>query len=187
MLRAAKRWLYTERMTSFNSDSRGAASSGVATLSGSLRVSAGAEVAGIPSCEGKSEVGLVSRRLALRGVRALAMGLAMLGVAGVTGAAFDGVPAAAQKRGPVSRTVQGKVMDGDGTVLKGAVVYLKDDKTLAVKSFIVDDDGAYRFGQLSQATDYELWAELDGKKSKTRAISSFDNNNDFVINLKVSK
>jgi hypothetical protein len=94
-------------------------------------------------------------------------------------------PALAQQRGPVDRTVEGKVIDKADTPMKGAVVYLKDDHTLAVKSFIVDDGAHYRFGQLAQSTDYELWAELDGKKSNTRAISSFDNKNSFVINLKI--
>jgi len=93
----------------------------------------------------------------------------------------------AQQRGPVERIVQGKVTDKGDAPVKDAVVYLKDDHTLAVKSFIVDDAGAYRFGQLSQSTDYELWAELNGKKSSTRTISSFDNKNLFVINLKIDK
>lgn len=93
--------------------------------------------------------------------------------------------AATAQRGPVDRTVEGKVTDRSEAPVKNAVVYLKNDHTLAVKSFIVDDAGSYRFGQLTQSTDYELWAELDGKKSSTRAISSFDNKNAFVINLKI--
>ena len=91
----------------------------------------------------------------------------------------------AEQRGPAQRMVSGKVIDKGDAVLKGSVVYLKDDKTLSVKSFIADDGGAYRFGQLSQSTDYEVWAELNGKKSNTRTISSFDNKNEFVINLKI--
>jgi hypothetical protein len=101
------------------------------------------------------------------------------------GVVFSAGHAAMAQRGPVDRTVEGKVTDKSETVVKGAVVYLKDDHTLAVKSFIVDDAGHYRFGQLAQSTDYELWAEVDGKKSSTRAISSFDNKNAFVINLKI--
>ena len=99
--------------------------------------------------------------------------------------ASSATPALAQQRGPVDRTVEGRVIDKVEAPLRGAVVYLKDDHTLAVKSFICDNDGHYRFGQLAQATDYELWAELDGRKSNTRAISSFDNKNSFVINLKI--
>lgn len=93
--------------------------------------------------------------------------------------------ARAEQRGPAQRIVSGKVVDKGDTPLKGSVVYLKDDKTLSVKSFIADDGGGFRFGQLSQGSDYELWAELNGKKSNTRTISSFDNKNEFVINLKI--
>lgn len=85
------------------------------------------------------------------------------------------------------RTVQGKVVDKSDAPVKGAVVYLKDDRTLAVKSYISGDGGTYRFGQLTQNTDYELWAESDGKKSGTKTISSFDNKNQFYIDLKISK
>jgi hypothetical protein len=93
--------------------------------------------------------------------------------------------AVAQSRGPVQRTIDGKVVNKSDAPLKGAVVYLKDDHTLSVMSKITDADGTYRFGQLSQNTDYELWAESDGKKSKTRNISSFESRNAFHFNLKV--
>ena len=89
------------------------------------------------------------------------------------------------QRGPVQRVVQGKVTDKSETGLSGAVVYLKDDHTMSVKSFISENDGGYRFGQLTQNTDYELWAESNGKKSPTKTISSFDTKNSFQINLKI--
>ena len=91
----------------------------------------------------------------------------------------------AQDRGPVQRVVSGKVISKSDSPLKGAVVYLKDDHTNAVKSFIADDAGGYRFGQLSQNTDYEIWAESNGKKSPVKTISSFDSKNSFMINLKI--
>jgi len=107
--------------------------------------------------------------------------LAMVAVAAFGLAAQSPVFAQSQ------RTVQGKVVDRSDAPIKGAVVYLKDDHTLAVKSAISDDDGSYRFGQLAQNTDYELWATSNGKKSGTKTISSFDSKNQFYIDLKINK
>lgn len=85
------------------------------------------------------------------------------------------------------RVVQGKVLGPSDEGKSGAVVYLKDMKTLGVKSSISTQDGSYRFGQLADAADYEVWAELDGKKSPTRGVSSFDQKKQYTINLKLSK
>lgn len=101
--------------------------------------------------------------------------------------AFGGVAVSAQQRGPEQRVVQGKVVDASNAPIKGAVVYLKDSRNLAVKSFFSDAQGEYRFGQLSQSSDYQIWAENNGKKSAVKTISSFDNKNQFNINLKIEK
>jgi hypothetical protein len=101
--------------------------------------------------------------------------------------AVRGVAVFAQQRGPTQRVVQGKVSDAENAPIKGAVVYLKDTRSLAVKSFFSDAEGGYRFGQLSQTTDYEIWAENNGKKSAVKTISSFDNKSQFNINLKIDK
>lgn len=101
--------------------------------------------------------------------------------------AVQGVAAFAEQRAADQRVVQGKVTDGANAPIKGAVVYLKDSRSLSVKSFFSDSDGAYRFGQLSQTSDYEIWAENNGKKSAVKTISSFDNKNQFYINLKIDK
>jgi hypothetical protein len=93
----------------------------------------------------------------------------------------------AEQRGPAQRVVQGKVTDSANAPIKGAVVYLKDTRSLSVKSFFSDEEGNYRFGQLSQTTDYEVWAENNGKKSAVKTISSFDSKTQFVINLKIDK
>lgn len=94
------------------------------------------------------------------------------------------MPAYAQSS---QRVVQGKVIDKADSPIKGAVVYLKDDQSLSVKSAISGNDGTYRFGQLAQNTDYELWATSEGKKSGTKTISSFDNKNQIYIDLKINK
>ena len=106
---------------------------------------------------------------------ALALAIMSLGIGSVAG----------QTRGPVQRIVHGKVEDKNGAGIKGAVVYLKDDRSSAVKSAIADDDGSYRFVQLSPNTDYELWAQSDSKRSATKSISSFDSKNDITIMLKI--
>jgi len=83
------------------------------------------------------------------------------------------------------RVVQGKVVDKGDAGIKGATVYLKDGHTLSVRSYIATEDGSFRFGQLAQNTDYELWAELNGKKSAVKNLSSFDSRPTFNVNLKV--
>jgi hypothetical protein len=101
-------------------------------------------------------------------------------------AAGPGIPTAhAQQRGPVQRTIEGQVHDRNDQPLKGAIVYLKDSRSLAIKSFISDEGGVFHFGQLSQNTDYELYAEFHGKRSKAKNISSFDSKNDFNFILKI--
>jgi len=100
---------------------------------------------------------------------------------------FARKPFAGQTRGPAQRIVHGRVEDKSGAGIKGAVVYLKDDRSSQVKSAIADDDGGYRFVQLSLNTDYELWAQVESKRSPTKSISSFDSKPDITITLKIDQ
>ena len=96
-------------------------------------------------------------------------------------------PLQAQSRGTALRVVHGRVEDKDGKGIKGAVVYLKDDKASSVKTFIADENGAYRFVQLAMTTDYEIWAQTATGKSATKTISSFDSKADITFTLKIDQ
>ena len=83
------------------------------------------------------------------------------------------------------RTLSGHVVDSANQPLYKAVVYLKNTKTLSVKTYIADDHGMYHFNALSPNVDYEIYAEKGGKKSDTKTLSSFDSRKQATINLKL--
>src|ERR1700761_8840657 len=83
------------------------------------------------------------------------------------------------------RVVQGKVELASGSMAKGAIVYIKNAKTLEVRTYISTADGSFRFGQLKPDANYTVWAEYQGKKSKEKSISSFDTKKVFILQLKI--
>jgi len=78
------------------------------------------------------------------------------------------------------------VCSNEGAPIQGAVVYLQDSKSLAVKSYLSDAQGHFHFRQLSMTLDYDLWAELNGKRSKTKSISQFNSKTDLQYKLTLS-
>ncbi len=97
-------------------------------------------------------------------------------------------PAAAEppkEKPPQTRTISGQVADQDGTPLSDAVVYLKNTKTLAIKSYISDAQGMYRFSSLPPNVDFEVYAEYKEHRSPTRTLSNFDSRTEVVFNLKI--
>jgi len=88
---------------------------------------------------------------------------------------------------PQVRTLMGEVMDQQGKPLPEAIVYLKNNKTMGVKTFIAGQDGIYRFNALSPNVDYEVHAEHHGKKSDAKTLSSFDSRKTATINLKIKE
>jgi Carboxypeptidase regulatory-like domain len=85
------------------------------------------------------------------------------------------------------RTVRGAVLDKGENPVASAVVYLKNVRTLAVKTYISDRSGEYRFSGLDPNVDYEVHAESESMTSNTRTVSSFDSRKDIVISLKLDK
>ena len=96
---------------------------------------------------------------------------------------------AASKKGEDKnvRAVQGTVTDADDNRVDGAIVQLRNSKTLQIRSFITKDHGNYYFHGLNPDIDYELQANYQGASSAAKTLSSFDSRKQAVINLKLSK
>ena len=84
------------------------------------------------------------------------------------------------------RTVHGSVVDGSENPVPSGVVYLVNVKTQAVKTYIADETGNYRFSGLDPNSDYELHAEHGDLTSATRTVSSFNSSRDIEVVLKLS-
>jgi len=85
-----------------------------------------------------------------------------------------------------TRSVTGAVTAADDAPVTGAVVQLKNTKTLQIRSFITKENGAYYFHELSPDVDYELKADYQGSSSPTKTLSSFDSRKNATINLKLN-
>lgn len=84
------------------------------------------------------------------------------------------------------RLLSGKVLDQQDNPVVGAIVYLTNTRTHAVKTYIVGQDGTYRFPGLS-TVDYEVYAQFDNRKSDSRSVSQFDDRSQVYIDLKIDK
>ena len=91
------------------------------------------------------------------------------------------------KEDPTIRSLQGQVVDAADKAVAGAVVQLKDTRTLSVRSFITLENGEYRFSGLRADTDYEIKAEFNGMSSENRRLSNFDTRKIATVNLKLTK
>ena len=83
------------------------------------------------------------------------------------------------------KSVQGTVTDTTDKTVDGAVVQLKDTKTLQIRSFITKADGLFHFHGLNPNVDYEVKADYQGASSSTKTLSSFDTKKPAVVNLKL--
>ena len=85
------------------------------------------------------------------------------------------------------RTLHGSVVDKSDTPVPTSVVYLLNTKTQAVKTYIADDGGNYRFSGLDPNVDYQIHAEHGDDASPNRTISNYDNRRDMEVTLKLSR
>ena len=111
---------------------------------------------------------------AVRAVVAVLLGLTLLAV-----------PSIAKEREAPGRLLTGKVVDKRDTPLPNAIVYVTDTRTHAVKTYIVGDDGTFRFPALAANVDYEVYAQVNGKASDTKRVSQFDDRKVINVELKI--
>jgi len=83
------------------------------------------------------------------------------------------------------RDLIGQVTLPDDGPASGAVVKLKNLRSLEVKSFITQADGKYSFQNLNSNMDYEVRADLKDMTSGPRKLLVYDTRLDPVINLKL--
>jgi carboxypeptidase family protein len=86
-----------------------------------------------------------------------------------------------------TRSIQGVVVNASGQPVAGAVVLLKDTKTLQLRSYLAQSDGRYRFYGLSTDINYQVRAQANGLTSKTKTVSVFDSHKVVKLNLKLKK
>jgi hypothetical protein len=85
------------------------------------------------------------------------------------------------------RNLQGTVTDKEDKPVIGAVVQLKDVRTLQMRSYISKEDGEYHFSSLKIDDDYEVEARNNDMTSGPKKISIFDNRKIVIQNLKTDK
>jgi len=100
-------------------------------------------------------------------------------------AVFPFPATARQQHGPspISRTIEGTVLDPAGHPVPGAVVLLEELKSLQVRSYIVQGDGKFHFRGLSSDANYELRARFHGVASKPKTVTVFESHPAVVVNL----
>jgi hypothetical protein len=91
------------------------------------------------------------------------------------------------KKDPELKTVHGSVVDKSENPVPSSVVYLKNLGTQAVRTYISDSAGSYRFSGLDPNMDYEIHAEHDNDCSPPRNLSNFDSRRDIEYVLKLTK
>lgn len=84
-----------------------------------------------------------------------------------------------------SRTLIGHVMNAQNGPQQKAIVYLKNTKTLAIKTYISEGDGSFRFSGIAPNIDYEVYAEHEGSHSDTKTLSGFDSRKEVTMTLKI--
>lgn len=121
-------------------------------------------------------------RVAVRNVVSIAGSLILLATILLATVAAHATP---QKEKQQGRLLYGKVLDQQDNPVVGAIVYLTNSRTHAVKTYIVSQEGTYRFPGLS-SMDYEVYAQHNDRKSDTKSVSQFDDRSQVYIDLRIN-
>lgn len=103
---------------------------------------------------------------------------------GLAGGSLLG-PAFAEAQNFGQRTVTGTVFDEKSDPVSGATVFLENEKTKTIRSYMSDTKGHFNFAQVNMVDDFDLWAEKGKEKSATKIVSSWDARTQWVGNLKL--
>src|SRR2546423_1292536 len=120
----------------------------------------------------------------MRSKRSLAVVVALISTFLLTTVVWAQFPPE-KKDKTVGRLLLGKVLDRQDNPLPDSVVYVTNTRNRAVKTYIVGQDGSYRFPALSAAIDYEVYAQYKGAKSDTKSLSQFDERTQVYVVLKI--
>jgi Carboxypeptidase regulatory-like domain len=92
---------------------------------------------------------------------------------------------AAKKKKPLTKTIQGQVLDSASQPIAGAAVELTDLTTKKTLGIYADADGHYEFTDLNPHDDYQVKATYKNQESEVRHASSLDDTYVLVFNLTV--
>jgi Carboxypeptidase regulatory-like domain len=109
-----------------------------------------------------------------------------LGFISVASSVASPAPAQGGSAGEL-RGISGTVCDKNDSPIPSAVVYLKNVRTLTVRTYISGDKGEYHFSGLDPNVDYEIHAEHDDLTSANHTLSSLDSRKDMTFTIKINK
>jgi hypothetical protein len=117
--------------------------------------------------------------------RLTAVAAILLGFGTLIAVPTAGATALFQRGQGEARTLVGHVLDDREQPLQKAIVYLKNTKNLAIKTYISEPDGTFRFSGLAPNIDYEVYAEHEGGRSDVKTLSGFDSRRQVSVTLKI--
>lgn len=106
-------------------------------------------------------------------------------VAGLALSLLFALPCAGRMEGQGTRSINGMVTDQHHEPLGGAIVYVENDATQAVLTFLTDRAGHFEFKHLSPDSDYHVWAAYREQRSRRRFLSHFDSKTSRTLRFEV--